>query len=162
MANQRGTIHTFGPEKKLTIVTNTQGIGSDKRRIATVVVILQWMQAVTVLKKSITDGWHSVILPANANLEDRRNFITEITLMKEIGKHLNIVSMLGCVTSGGPLCLITEFCPHGDLRNYLRLLRDQVRGNIHHHHSEVICSVNRLWIQIFGRMMATKWIIILF
>lgn len=96
-------------------------------------------------KKSLTDGWHSVILPANANLEDRRNFITEITLMKEIGKHLNIVSMLGCVTSGGPLCLITEFCPHGDLRNYLRLLRDQVRSNIHHHHhSEVICSVNRL------------------
>ena len=54
MANQRGTIHTFGPEKKLTIVTNTQGIGSDKRRIATVVVvILQWIQAVTVIKKII-------------------------------------------------------------------------------------------------------------
>ncbi|XP_067036143.1 fibroblast growth factor receptor 3-like isoform X1 [Acropora muricata] len=69
-------------------------------------------------------------LKPNANLEDRRNFITEITLMKEIGKHLNIVSMLGCVTSGGPLCLITEFCPHGDLRNYLRLLRDQ-RKNPH-------------------------------
>ena len=46
--------------------------------------------------------------------------------MKEIGKHLNIVSMLGCVTSDGPLCLVTEFCPHGDLRNYLRLIRDKV------------------------------------
>ncbi|XP_068709736.1 uncharacterized protein [Montipora foliosa] len=69
-------------------------------------------------------------LKPNASLEDRRNFLTEITLMKEIGKHLNIVSMLGCVTSGGPLCLITEFCPHGDLRNYLRLLRDK-RKNPH-------------------------------
>ena len=68
-------------------------------------------------------------LTANANLEDRRNFLSEITLMKSIGKHLNIVSMLGCVTTGGPLCLITEYCPHGDLRNYLRLIRDKV-GNI--------------------------------
>ena len=46
--------------------------------------------------------------------------------MKSIGKHLNIVSMLGCVTTSGPLCLITEYCPHGDLRNYLRLIRDKV------------------------------------
>lgn len=59
-------------------------------------------------------------------MEDRRNFLTEISLMKSIGKHLNIVSMLGCVTSSGPLCLITEYCPHGDLRNYLRLIRDKV------------------------------------
>lgn len=68
-------------------------------------------------------------LSANANLEDRRNFLSEITLMKSIGKHLNIVSMLGCVTTGGPLCLITEYCPHGDLRNYLRLIRDKVSKN---------------------------------
>ena len=68
-------------------------------------------------------------LSANANLEDRRNFLSEITLMKSIGKHLNIVSMLGCVTTGGPLCLITEYCPHGELRNYLRLIRDKV-GNV--------------------------------
>ncbi|XP_078358382.1 uncharacterized protein LOC144643110 isoform X2 [Oculina patagonica] len=67
-------------------------------------------------------------LKANANVEDRRNFLTEITLMKSIGKHLNIVSMLGCVTTGGPLCLITEYCPHGDLRNYLRLIRDKKKN----------------------------------
>lgn len=67
-------------------------------------------------------------LKANANLEDKRNFLTEISLMKSIGKHLNIVSMLGCVTSGGPLCLITEYCPHGDLRNYLRLIRDKKKN----------------------------------
>nr|XP_058968547.1 uncharacterized protein LOC131795005 isoform X1 [Pocillopora verrucosa] len=67
-------------------------------------------------------------LKANANLEDRRNFLTEISLMKSIGKHLNIVSMLGCVTSSGPLCLITEYCPHGDLRNYLRLIRDKKKN----------------------------------
>ena len=68
--------------------------------------------------------------PANASLEDRRNFITEMTLMKEIGKHLNIVSILGCVTTGGPMCLITEYCPHGDLRSYLRRIRDKVGGTL--------------------------------
>lgn len=36
--------------------------------------------------------------------------------------------MLGCVTTGGPLCLITEYCPHGDLRNYLRLIRDKKKN----------------------------------
>ena len=84
---------------------------------------------VTVISPKKFSFFNLFCLSANANLEDRRNFLTEITLMKSIGKHLNIVSMLGCVTTGGPLCLITEYCPHGDLRNYLRLIRDKVGDN---------------------------------
>ena len=63
----------------------------------------------------------------SATLTDRRAFLDEINMMKQLGKHLNIVSMLGCVTTGGPLSLIIEYCPYGDLRDYLRLIRDKVR-----------------------------------
>ncbi|EDO49126.1 predicted protein [Nematostella vectensis] len=65
-------------------------------------------------------------LNAMATMEDRRNFLSEIEMMKQLGKHLNIVSILGCVTHAGQLCLITEYCPYGDLRNYLRAIRDKV------------------------------------
>jgi serine/threonine protein kinase len=61
-----------------------------------------------------------------ATLEDRKDFLDEIEMMKQIGKHLNVVSMLGCVTQGGPLCLITEYCRYGNLKLYLRSIRDKV------------------------------------
>lgn len=61
-----------------------------------------------------------------ATIDDQKDFLAEIAMMKQIGKHLNVVSMLGCVTQRGPLCLITEYCRYGDLRSYLRLIRDKV------------------------------------
>ncbi|XP_032222466.1 uncharacterized protein LOC5521403 isoform X2 [Nematostella vectensis] len=70
-------------------------------------------------------------LNAMATMEDRRNFLSEIEMMKQLGKHLNIVSILGCVTHAGQLCLITEYCPYGDLRNYLRAIRDKNKKHPH-------------------------------
>ncbi|XP_065840054.1 uncharacterized protein [Oscarella lobularis] len=47
-------------------------------------------------------------------------FMEEIELMKRIGKHPHIVSMLGCITKSQPLCLIVEYCCHGDLLSSLK------------------------------------------
>lgn len=41
--------------------------------------------------------------------------------MKLIGKHVNIIKLIGCCTQGGPLCVILEYAPHGNLRDFLRL-----------------------------------------
>ena len=60
-----------------------------------------------------------------ANVE-REDFLEEIRLMKRIGQHPHIVSLLGCITTSEPLCLIVEYCMHGDLLNYLRKKRSQV------------------------------------
>ncbi|KAK3739825.1 hypothetical protein QZH41_009076, partial [Actinostola sp. cb2023] len=68
---------------------------------------------------------------AMATIDDRKDFLAEIAMMKQIGKHLNVVSMLGCVTQGGPLCIITEYCCYGDLRSYLRLVRDKIKKHPH-------------------------------
>lgn len=116
---------------------NTTNVACSKVRYSLPHSPLAWGKRKEGMKENISVSiylsiwfwWpNSSLSPANASLEDRRNFITEMTLMKEIGKHLNIVSILGCVTTGGPMCLITEYCPHGDLRSYLRRIRDKVGG----------------------------------
>ena len=50
----------------------------------------------------------------------------EINFMKTIGRHENVVTMLGCCTLYPPLCLVVEYVPHGDLLHYLRDLRKTV------------------------------------
>ena len=49
-------------------------------------------------------------------------------MMKKISEGYcnHIVNMVGCVTLQEPLCLITEFVPHGDLLEYLRSQRKKV------------------------------------
>ena len=37
-----------------------------------------------------------------------------------IGKHTNILNLLGCCTQDGPLYVIVEFAPYGNLRDFLR------------------------------------------
>lgn len=62
------------------------------------------------------------VLTAHASSEEARQLFQEITIMKSVGAHPNLVSMIGCVTEGsveGPLLLV-EFCPNGDLQTFLR------------------------------------------
>ena len=56
------------------------------------------------------------------------DFIREIQVMKKIGYHENIVSMLGCCTSKRPICLIVEHIPLGDLLSYLRNQRHNIKN----------------------------------
>lgn len=63
-----------------------------------------------------------------ASNKERKDFWMEIDMMKKISEGYcnNIVNMVGCVTLQEPLCLITEFVPHGDLLDYLRNQRKKV------------------------------------
>ncbi|XP_065663221.1 uncharacterized protein LOC136085755 isoform X2 [Hydra vulgaris] len=56
----------------------------------------------------------------SADLSELDDFSEEMNLMKEIGYHKNIVSLIGCSTIKKPLCLIVEYIEHGDLLNFLR------------------------------------------
>ena len=47
--------------------------------------------------------------------------------MKEIGFHRNVLSMLGYWVRSEPIMLILEYVPHGDLLQWLRNKRQQVR-----------------------------------
>ena len=67
-----------------------------------------------------------------ASRKERKDFLDEIETMKKISDGFNphIVNMVGCVTLQEPLCLITEFVPHGDLLDYLRNQRKKVCINL--------------------------------
>eukprot|EP00118_Oscarella_pearsei_P022518 m.261154 g.261154 ORF g.261154 m.261154 type:complete len:747 (+) comp40443_c0_seq29:779-3019(+) len=47
----------------------------------------------------------------------------EATVMTKVGSHENIVSLLGVCSVNGPLWLIVEFSPHGNLKDYLQSKR---------------------------------------
>lgn len=58
-----------------------------------------------------------------AEYEMMKALISELKLMIHLGRHLNIVNLLGAVTrniSSRELMIITEFCCHGNLRDFLR------------------------------------------
>jgi serine/threonine protein kinase len=48
------------------------------------------------------------------------NLVSEMEMMKMIGKNINIINLLGCCTQGGPLYVVMEYAPHGNLRDFLR------------------------------------------
>ena len=48
------------------------------------------------------------------------DLVSEMEMMKMIGKHTNILNLLGCCTQNGPLYVVVEYAPHGNLRDFLR------------------------------------------
>ncbi|XP_033834394.1 macrophage colony-stimulating factor 1 receptor 2-like isoform X2 [Periophthalmus magnuspinnatus] len=60
------------------------------------------------------------MLKPGAVSEDREALMSELKILSYIGFHQNIVNLLGACTRGGPMLMITEYCRHGDLLNFLR------------------------------------------
>ncbi|ELT91659.1 hypothetical protein CAPTEDRAFT_166775 [Capitella teleta] len=54
------------------------------------------------------------------------DLVQELEVMKLIGCHTNIINLLGCCTQGGPLYVIVEFAPNGNLRDFLRSRRPTI------------------------------------
>ena len=67
------------------------------------------MFAVKMLKEGHTDS-------------EMIDFVKEMEMMKMIGKHVNIINLLGVCTQpvGQQLLVIVEYAKHGNLRDYLR------------------------------------------
>lgn len=59
----------------------------------------------------------------NGNDKDLSDLISEMELMKVIGKHKNIINLLGVCTQEGPLFVIVEYASKGNLREFLRARR---------------------------------------
>ena len=65
-------------------------------------------------------------LDPTVDSQQERDILEEIELMKEIGQHKYIVSMIGCVTKTFPPYLILEYIPDRDLLHHLRDKRSKV------------------------------------
>uniref|UniRef100_A0A8C9TDJ9 Fibroblast growth factor receptor n=1 Tax=Scleropages formosus TaxID=113540 RepID=A0A8C9TDJ9_SCLFO len=63
------------------------------------------------------------MLKSDATEKDLSDLISEMEMMKIIGKHKNIINLLGACTQDGPLYVIVEYAAKGNLREYLRARR---------------------------------------
>jgi fibroblast growth factor receptor 3 len=63
------------------------------------------------------------MLKGNASERELSDLVSELEMMKMIGKHTNIINLLGCSTQDGPLYVIVEYAHHGNLRDFLRQRR---------------------------------------
>ncbi|XP_055101921.1 fibroblast growth factor receptor 3 isoform X14 [Symphalangus syndactylus] len=86
-------------------VVMAEAIGIDKDRAARPVTV-----AVKMLKDDATD-------------KDLSDLVSEMEMMKMIGKHKNIINLLGACTQGGPLYVLVEYAAKGNLREFLRARR---------------------------------------
>uniref|UniRef100_A0A8C1F039 receptor protein-tyrosine kinase n=1 Tax=Cyprinus carpio carpio TaxID=630221 RepID=A0A8C1F039_CYPCA len=60
------------------------------------------------------------MLKASAHPDEREALMSELKILSHLGQHKNIVNLLGACTQSGPVLVITEYCCHGDLLNFLR------------------------------------------
>lgn len=63
------------------------------------------------------------MLKADGTEKDLSDLISEMEMMKTIGKHKNIINLLGACTQDGPLYVVVEYAEQGNLREYLRARR---------------------------------------
>ncbi|XP_037544105.1 macrophage colony-stimulating factor 1 receptor 2 [Nematolebias whitei] len=86
------------------------------------------------------------MLKSSAHSEEREALMSELKILSHLGYHDNIVNLLGACTQGGPMLMITEFCSHGDLLNFLRAHAQDFMVSM--------MSVDKAEDQVFYRNMA--------
>lgn len=65
--------------------------------------------------------------------QDMASLVREMEVMK-MNKHINIINLLGCCSQDGPLYVIVEYAPHGNLKDFLKKHRpiSEFEVGIHH------------------------------
>ncbi|XP_060701769.1 fibroblast growth factor receptor 3-like isoform X2 [Hemiscyllium ocellatum] len=86
-------------------VVMAEAIGIEKDKVNKPITV-----AVKMLKDDATD-------------KDLSDLVSEMEMMKMIGKHKNIINLLGACTQDGPLYVIVEYASKGNLREYLKARR---------------------------------------
>ncbi|KAF6040294.1 FGFR4 [Bugula neritina] len=63
------------------------------------------------------------MLKADATDKELVDLVQELEVMKRFAQHKNIINLIGCMTTDGPLYVIVEYARHGNLRDFLRTHR---------------------------------------
>ncbi|XP_078612818.1 uncharacterized protein LOC144882711 [Branchiostoma floridae x Branchiostoma japonicum] len=56
---------------------------------------------------------------AYAGAQERVTFVREIETTLDLGKHPNLLGLVGCCTTSHPAYMVTEYMPYGDLKEFL-------------------------------------------
>jgi len=79
--------------------------------------------------KTTDNGFVAVkTLKDDATEAEYKDLASEIKVLIFIGKNKNIVNLLGACTRNESLFAIIEYCPHGDLKNFLKSKRSCYSG----------------------------------
>uniref|UniRef100_A0A669C8L8 Fibroblast growth factor receptor n=1 Tax=Oreochromis niloticus TaxID=8128 RepID=A0A669C8L8_ORENI len=108
-----------------------EAVGLDKEKPNRVTKVAVKMLKVLFPRECFTGGSQLLTsssvgvytLQADATEKDLSDLISEMEMMKIIGKHKNIINLLGACTQDGPLYVIVEYASKGNLREYLRARR---------------------------------------
>ncbi|XP_064629948.1 fibroblast growth factor receptor 2-like isoform X2 [Lineus longissimus] len=68
------------------------------------------------------------MLKDDATDRELADLVQEMEVMKIIGRHINIINLLGSCTQEGPLYVVVEFAPYGNMRDFLRERRPSGSG----------------------------------
>jgi serine/threonine protein kinase len=60
------------------------------------------------------------MLPKHTDETNRADLLDEMNFMKQLGYHSHIISLLGCVSDPDKPMIITEYCAHGDMLQFVR------------------------------------------
>ncbi|XP_035777215.1 vascular endothelial growth factor receptor 1-like [Anopheles albimanus] len=73
--------------------------------------------------------------------DSMRALLSELKILTHLGRHLNVVNLLGAVTqniSNHELMLIVEYCAFGNLQDYLQKHRRRFMDQISHQSDEIL------------------------
>lgn len=64
-------------------------------------------------------NWVNLFISEDHNLDEMDEFMSEITIMKSISRHPNIVALIGYCTAQQPMLMVMEYVGCGDLVSLL-------------------------------------------
>ncbi|XP_078582755.1 uncharacterized protein LOC144865706 [Branchiostoma floridae x Branchiostoma japonicum] len=59
-------------------------------------------------------------LHASALDSDRKDLLGELDILVTVGRHDNVISLVGACTIDNPLCVVVEYAPNGSLKDWLK------------------------------------------
>ncbi|XP_075909496.1 mast/stem cell growth factor receptor Kit-like [Petromyzon marinus] len=68
------------------------------------------------------------MIKPSAHATEKEALLSELKILSHLGSHLNIVNLLGACTEREPVLVMTEYCCHGDLLNFLIAKRAHYRA----------------------------------
>lgn len=84
-------------------------------------------------------------LKENANYQELKNLIQELEIMKIVGTHKNIVTLLGISQNNdGSILAIVEYAKHGNLRDFLRTKRLKKIFSFNSYHQTTKADLEKL------------------
>ncbi|KAI8514833.1 Patched domain-containing protein 3, partial [Branchiostoma belcheri] len=73
-----------------------------------------------VRKRGVSTTVAVKTLHASASDKDKKDLMGELEILVTVGRHDNVISLVGACTIDSPLCVVVEYAPNGSLKDWLK------------------------------------------